>query len=434
MGFNEDIKNVIKKLGSNYPILQYAYNSNEFIPGKSQVFYSGMYWSEEELAVAIESLLVGKWFSAGEKVKEFEHKFAKKIHQLFAVMVNSGSSANLIMIAALKKYYNWQDDDEIIVSVVGFPTTISVISQNGLKPIFVDIEMDTLNFDVSQIETKITNKTKAIFLSPVLGNPPNVDDLIFICEKYNLKLILDCCDSLGTTWLGDWLGQYAVASSHSFYPAHTISTGEGGMVTTDIREVANIARSMVSWGRACICSGTENLLPNGICNHRFDKWLAGYDGTIDHKYVFDYMGYNLKPLDLQGAIGIIQVDKLDEILLKRSISYIEISKIFLKYIDNIAIPKQLQYANTAWFGTPIICNSKEQKRQLVKYLETNKIQTRNYFAGNILMHKGYSHLGDYRLFEKANLIYDWVFFLGASPHYDKKVFEYIDNVVREFPQ
>jgi len=433
MDFNKDIKKLIEKLSLDYPILEYAYNSKEFVPGESQIFYSGMYWSEDEVVAAIESLLVGKWFSAGEKVREFESKFSKKIHQLFGVMVNSGSSANLIMIATLKKYYNWQDGDEIIVSVVGFPTTISVISQNGLVPVFIDIEKDTLNFDLSLIENKITPYTRAIFLSPVLGNPPNIDDLIFICEKYNLKLILDCCDSLGTKWKDKWLGEYAVTSSHSFYPAHTISTGEGGMITTDIREVANIARSLASWGRACVCSGTENLLPNGICNHRFDRWLPAYDGIIDHKYVFDYMGYNLKPLDLQGAIGIVQIDKLNEIIRKRKESRGVISAIFVKHINNIEVPVTYKDADTSWFGTPFICATKEQKEKLVKYLENNKIQTRNYFAGNILMHKGYSLLGNHKDFPKADMVFDLVFFVGASPHYDEKVFKYIDNVLKEFP-
>jgi CDP-4-dehydro-6-deoxyglucose reductase, E1 len=432
MNIDKSIENLINELGENYNILDYAYNAKEFIPGKTNVYYSGMYWNNQEIIAAIEAILIGKWFSAGEKVKEFEHKFARKINQLFGVMVNSGSSANLIMIAALKKYYKWDNGDEILVSVVGFPTTISVIIQNNLIPVFIDIEIDTLNFDINQIESKITPYTKAIFLSPVLGNPPNIDDLIYLCEKHNLKLVLDCCDSLGTRWDGKWLGEYTVASSHSFYPAHTISTGEGGMITTDIRELANLARSFSMWGRACVCSGTENLLPNGICNHRFDKWLTNYDGIVDHKYVFENTGYNLKPLDLQGAIGLVQVDKLDEILQKRRRSQVFITKIFYKNIAYIRSPDVLSQSLTAWFGTPFICGTKEQKINLVKYLENNKIQTRNFFAGNILMHPGYSDLGDYKDYPNANIIYDQVFFVGASPHYDEKIFEYINNILGDF--
>lgn len=432
INIDNEIDSLIKRLGEDYHILQYVYNKNKFIKGETPIYYSGMYWDNREISAAVETLLSGKWFSAGEKVKEFEKVFSRKIHQLFGIMVNSGSSANLIMIASLKKYYGWEDNDEIIVSVVGFPTTVSVIPQNNLKAIFVDIENTTLNFDISEIERKITDKTKAIFLSPVLGNPPDIDDLLYICEKYNLKLILDCCDSLGSKWNGEYLCRYAVASSHSFYPAHIISTGEGGMITTDIREVANIARSMSLWGRGCVCSGVENLLPNGICNHRFDKWIPEYDGIVDHKYVFDYMGYNLKPLDLQGAIGIIQVDKMNDIFTRRKKSWEIISNIFTNAIKECDTISNLPLADTVWFGVGIICPSREFKQKLVKYLEDNKIQTRNYFAGNILMHGGYSHLGDYREFPNANIIYDRVFFIGASPHYDQNVFEYIRETIEGF--
>jgi CDP-6-deoxy-D-xylo-4-hexulose-3-dehydrase len=440
MNIKEEIRDLIEKLGGDYNILEYSYNKNEFIPGETPIYYSGMYWDDREISAAIESILIGKWFSAGEKVEEFENKFAKRINELFAVMVNSGSSANLVMIAALKKYFGWKDGDEIIVSVVGFPTTISVIPQNNLKPVFVDIEPLTLNFDINQIEEKITDKTRAIFVSPVLGNSPNIDDLIYLCEKHDLKFVLDCCDSLGSRWLDlrsesmKYLGEYAVASSHSFYPAHTISTGEGGMVTTNIRNLANIVKSIVTWGRACVCSGTENLLPNGVCNHRFDFWMTPvYAGIVDHKYVFENMGYNLKPLDLQGAIGSVQVDKLTEIITRRERSKKNIEGKFVKNVAYITIPNRTSlYSDVSWFGTPIICETREQKIQLVTHLEKALIQTRNYFAGNILMHKGYMHLGDYTEYPMANMIYDRVFFVGASPHYDTEVFKYFDDVLKRF--
>jgi CDP-6-deoxy-D-xylo-4-hexulose-3-dehydrase len=432
LDIHDEIENLINKLGENYGTLKYVYNGKDFIAGQTPIYYSGPYWDNEEVIAGVTSLLIGKWLSAGEKVKEFEKEFSHKINQLFGVMVNSGSSANLVMINALKEYYKWQDKDEIIVSVVGFPTTISSIYQNNLIPIFIDIELETLNFDLSLIEEKITDKTKAIFLSPVLGNPPNIDILINICEKYNLKLILDCCDSLGGKWKDKYLSEYAVASSHSLYAAHVLCTAEGGAITTNIREVANIAKSLSSWGRGCVCSGEENLLPNGICNHRFDKWLENYDGVIDHKYFFKYMGYNLKPLDLQGSIGLVQLKKLDEIMNKRNISKKSIEAILYKYIKDIKIPQELNFAKTVWFGTPIICSSKEQKQKLVPYFEKNKIQTRNYFAGNILIHPGYSHLGDFKKYPNANQVLDRVFFLGAAPHYNEKIFDYIESILEKY--
>jgi len=319
MNIDYEIGNLIEKLRAEYKIPGYMYsNYDNFIPGVTPVYYSGPYFDDKEVIASVKAMLIGKWMSAGENVTEFEKAFSRKTKNLFSCMVNSGSSANLIMMASLKKYFDWKDGDEIIVSVAGFPTTTSVIAQNGLTPVFVDIEFETLNFDLSLIEKKITNKTKAIILSPVLGNPPNIARLLGICEKHNLKLILDNCDSLGSKWSGKYLNEYAIASSCSFYAAHELCTFEGGMVSTNERGIINIAKSLVSWGRDCVCSGIENLLPNGICNHRFDKWLEGYDGIIDHKYVFGNMGYNLKPIDVSGAVGLVQLEKLDEICEKRN--------------------------------------------------------------------------------------------------------------------
>lgn len=347
-------------------------------------------------------------------------------------MVNSGSSANLVLIAALKKRFNWNDDDEIIVSPVGFATTISVIHQNRLKPVFIDIEWNTLNFDLNQIESKITDKTRAIFVSPVLGNPPDMDKLVAICEKHNIKLVLDNCDSLGSKWNGKYLNEYAVAFSNSFYPAHHISTGEGGMVCTNDEELKKTMMSIAWWGRDCYCVGSANLLACGTCGKRFDKWLDSYDGIIDHKYVFSNMGYNLKPLDLQGAIGSVQLEKLDEIEYKRKHARKIITKIFLQHIPELKVPQQLNQAEACWFGTPFICEEPGLKHRLVAFLEENKIQTRNYFAGNILQHPGYSFLDDASKYPEANKVLDKVFFIGAAPHYTSDVFYYIEETVKKF--
>ncbi len=312
---------------------KYLYNQN-FIPGKSQVLYSGPYWDEREIMSAINTFITGKWVVAGENVHKFESKFAQMFDVKFAQMVNSGSSANLVLITSLKKYFNWNDGDEIIVSPVGFPTTISTIVQNNLVPVFIDIEYETLNFDISLIESKITNKTKAIFVSPVLGNPPDLDKLTEICEKYNLKLVGDSCDSIGTTWKGKHISNYYVAWSSSFYPAHHISTGEGGICCTNIPDLKKLFFSFSNWGRACYCIGSANLLPCGTCGNRFDNWLEAYDGIIDHKYVFDNMGFNLKPLDLQGSLGLVQLSKFEEIDRKRKNSKNIIEGILLKYYNN----------------------------------------------------------------------------------------------------
>ena len=409
---------------------KYLYNK-KFEPGKSQVLYSGPYWDENEILSAIKTLISGKWIVSGENVYKFENKFSKMFGVKFSHMVNSGSSANLVLITALKKFFGWQDGDEIIVSPVGFPTTIAPLVQNNLTPVFIDIEWDTLNFDVTKIEEKITEKTRAIFVSPVLGNPPDMDYLKSICEKYNLHLVGDSCDTLGTKWDDKPISDYYVAWSCSFYPAHHISTGEGGMVCTNIEDLKKLFVSISWWGRDCYCVGSANLLSCGTCQNRFGKWLKSYDGIIDHKYVFTNMGYNLKPMDLQGSIGIEQLSKFEEIDSKRKISKNRVENILLKYVKGLRGVSSLEKSNTCWFGTPFICENKKIKDKLVSFLEENKIQTRNYFAGNILFHPGYSHLGDFEDYPNSNMVLDKVFFLGAAPHYDESVFEYIENVFKE---
>ena len=424
-----ELSNIQALAGNHVP--KYIYNDH-FEPGKTPVYYSGPYWDSNEIVAAMDAFLNGKWIVAGEKVHKFESRFAKKFNQKHAHMVNSGSSANLVLIAALKKRFNWQDDDELIVSPVGFATTVSVIYQNRLKPVFVDIEWDTLNFDVNKIEEKITPKTKGIFISPVLGNPPDFDKLVELANKYNLKLIGDNCDSLGSKWGGLLLTDYYIAHSNSFYPAHHISTGEGGMVCTNDNELKSLFVSFSWWGRDCYCVGSANLLSCGTCGNRFDKWLENYDGIIDHKYVFANMGFNLKPLDLQGAIGLAQLDKFEEIENNRKRSKDTIESLFLKYIPNVRVPQTLDKAEPCWFGTPIICEEEGLKHRLVQHLEDNKIQTRNYFAGNILMHPGFEFLDDYKKYPEANKVLDKVFFVGAAPHYREPVFEYIEDVLKKF--
>jgi len=415
-------------LSENNP--KYLYNQ-KFEPGKSQVLYSGPYWDHQEVLAAINTLISGKWIVTGENVYKFENKFSKMFGVKFSHMVNSGSSANLVLITALKKYFGWNDGDEIIVSPVGFPTTIAPIVQNNMVPVFIDIEWDTLNFDLLKIEEKITERTKAIFVSPVLGNPPDMDFLKSLCEKHNIQLIGDSCDTLGTKWDGKPISDYYVAWSSSFYPAHHISTGEGGMCCTNIADLKKLFVSISWWGRDCYCVGSANLLSCGTCQNRFGKWLDSYDGIIDHKYVFTNMGYNLKPMDLQGSIGLVQLTKFEEIDRKRKNSKNRIESILVKYVEGLKGVESLENSDVCWFGTPFICDNKEIKNKLVSFLEENKIQTRNYFAGNILFHPGYSHLDSIERYPNSNMVLDKVFFLGASPHYDEDVFEYVENVFKE---
>ena len=371
----------------------YFANSN-WEPG-NPVYYSGPYWDNQELGAAVNGILNGKWLPSGEKVYEFERKFSKQFNKGYSLMVNSGSSANLVMIAALKKRFGWQDGDEIIVSCVGFPTT------------------------------------SALFSSPVLGNPYNLDDVLDICDRNKIMLISDNCDSLGSKWNGRFLTDHSIAASCSFYPAHHICTGEGGMISSDDEELINIARSLAWWGRDCYCVGTQNLLACGTCGKRFDKWIENYDGIIDHKYVYSQMGYNLKPMDFQGAIGTVQLTKQDEIHRLRRKNKVLMQEIFER-IPGVRSVNELPEAETSWFGVPIICDNSDTKTKLTKHLEDNKVQTRNYFAGNILMHPGYRHLDYYRNYPNACKVLDLVFFVGCSPTITEEMIEYVGTVVDSF--
>ena len=411
---------------------RYLQNYDNFKPGEDYVMYSGQLWDEREMELSLKAFLTGKWISAGENVEKFQIRFSKKYNVKQSHMVNSGSSANLVMIGALKKYFGWKDNDEVIVSPVGFPTTIAPLMQNNLKPVFIDIEFDTLNFDVNLIEEKITPRTKAIVVSPVLANPPDMDFIRELCVRHNLILVGDNCDSLGTKWNGQLITDMYFCWSTSFYPAHHISTGEGGMVSSNNSGFIDIVRSLSWWGRDCYCVGSNNQLPCGTCGNRFDRWLDTYDGIIDHKYIFSHAGYNLKPLDMQGAIGVAQLEKVDFIDSKRREHKARLSNLLTKYW-NIRIADTLPQADPSWFGVPIICETQQVKEKLVAYLEANKIQTRNYFAGNILLHPGFKHLDDYNNYPLANKALSHVFILGCPPFWNDKVFEYIEEVLKKCP-
>lgn len=421
----------IKELAQEKPRYTYDYNT-EFTPGVTPVYYSGPYFDSTELEYAIKALVTGKWLVAGEHVQRFQNQFARKFNVNNAHMVNSGSSANLVMVAALKKYFNWDETAEIIVSPVGFPTTIAPIIQNGMKAVFADIEMATLNFDLNRVREKITPNTKAVFVSPVLGNPPDMEQLKKLCDDNNLVMIGDNCDSLGSRWDGKLINEYYTAWSCSFYPAHHITTGEGGMVCSNNAEIVNIARSFSWWGRDCHCVGSANLLACGTCGNRFDKWLENFDGVVDHKYVFTNMGYNLKPLDLQGAMGLAQLEKFDEIEVLRRSSKGVLTELLKKYVPEVRVAMDFFEADPSWFGVPIIAETAEIKTKLQKHFEDNKIQTRNYFAGNILLHPGYKHLDDYTKYPNANKALSHVFFIGASPHYNTAVFDYYEEVLKKW--
>jgi dTDP-4-amino-4,6-dideoxygalactose transaminase len=430
--FTSDFRALLAQHGINHP--RFAHGAEPFDPAKPRVLYSGPFFDQEELVAAVTALCEGKWAVSGEIVHRFELEFSKIVKQAETVAVNSGSSADLLMVAAAKKRYGWKDGDAVLVSPCGFPTTVAAIIQNGLTPIFIDIEWDTLNFDLIDIvyELEYGRDIRAILLSPVLGNPPDMDLLAKLARDYDVKLLGDLCDSLGTTWRGQPLASYCDVSTTSSYPAHHYTTLNGGTISSNDTELIRIARSMSQWGRACWCVGTGNLLPKGTCGSRFTYWLAGVDCLTDHRYVYENVGWNVQQVDCLAAIGLAQLNKLGTIHEKRRASFQRVSEILRTHVPAAQPVKVLPEANPSWFGVPVILNDEGVKARLVAHLEAHGIQTRSYFAGNLLRHPAYANLGRAEEFPNADAVLKRVFWLGAAPFYTEEHFVHIEKTLKEF--
>lgn len=414
--------------------------SKQWIAGTDWVQYSGSVLDEREYIAVIECLLDG-WLALGENGIRFENKFPKRLGKEHGCLANSGSSANLLMITALasKKLWNLPKGSKIITPVAGFPTTINPIIQNGFTPVFIDIEMDTLNLNIQQLEEAAKSGASALVFAHVLGNPPNMDAVMDIVRRYDLILIEDCCDALGSTYKGHALGSFGEMATCSFYPAHHITMGEGGFIATKTKEQEMILKSLREWGRGCYCSGkAASCLKNGMCKKRFSNWLPSLpDEVFDHKYVYEEIGYNLKPLDLQAAMGLVQLEKLDSIIETRKHNYRRLFDIFSRYDDKFILPKATEGSDPAWFAFPVTvkANAGFKRTELTMFFEDNKIQTRNYFGGNILLQPGYAHLaqGDPIVdFPNATTATTNTFFLGTSPRITDPQIDYIEEILTNF--
>ena len=387
-------------------------------------------------------MLTGSWLSSGEEVAKFEAHYSNKIGMKKSIMCNSGSSANLLMISALKskRKFNFENIS-IATPVAGFPTTVNPILQNNFAPVFIDVELESLNIDLDLLEKELErNKNiRALIFAHVLGIPPNLDRVLELCVKYNVLYLEDNCDGLGGKWKGKLLGSFGVMSICSFYPAHHITSGEGGIVSTNDNVLADILRSLCWWGRGCYCIGKNNLLPNGTCGKRFSKWLPDLNIETDHKYVFEEIGYNLKPMDLQGAILQEQLKKLDRDTSLRQRNYYMYKAFFNKYRDLFIDHKIDSRVEPSPFGFPVTLKDgiNFKKHEMVKFLEEKKIQTRNYFAGNILNHTAYF---DYCIknnvkaidFPVANKVTRDTFFLGVSSLITAEQVNYVVECLKEF--
>lgn len=411
--------------------------NQSFVPGETRVNYAGRVFDENEMIAVVDSVL-DFWLTLGKKGREFCENFSNYLGMKHCLVTNSGSSSNLIALTALCSPViknPMKPGDEVITTAMTFPTTLNPIIQNGLVPVFIDIEEDTYNIDASKIEEAITDRTRAIVFAHTLGNPAEMDKIMSIAQKYNLYVVEDTCDALDSMYDGKLCGTFGDFSTNSFYAAHHMTMGEGGAVCTNSTELYRAALSIRDWGRACFCE-TGEANPNGACGHRFDFKFEGLPDGYDHKYVYNNIGYNLKPLDIQCAMGIEQLKKLPQFTEARKANFRVLYDCFKQYEDKFILPRALPKSDPSWFAIPITVREDAEfsKKEFVTFLESNKIETRMLFAGNILKQPGYKNIvhrisGDLKY---TNQVLERTFFLGVYPGLTRERLDYMVDCINKF--
>ena len=402
----------------------------DFIPGKSRIHYAGRVYDEKEMQAMVDSVL-DFWLTLGEKGKHFVSDFTTLMGMKFGLVVNSGSSANLAAVSALcspQITNRMKPGDEVITTALAFPTSLNPILQNGLIPVFIDVEEGTYNLDASKLEQALSGRTRAIFFAHTLGNPAQMDVIMDFARAHDLYVIEDTCDALDSFYAGRRCGTFGDISTYSFYAAHHITMGEGGALLTNNLNLYRQALSIRDWGRACYCqTGEEN--PNGACGHRWDQIYDKLPDGYDHKYIYSNIGYNLKPLDIQCAMGIEQLKKLPEFSKKRRENFKLLYERLKKHEEYFILPKALPKSDPSWFCFPLTVREGTvfTRKELVMFLERNGIETRMLFAGNILNHPAYSDI-TYHIsgtLENTNQIMNGTFFVGIYPGLTKEMLSYI---------
>lgn len=421
-------------------------NNSDFIPAAGKVM------DENDLFNMIDASL-DFWLTADRFDQKFCNKFKEFLGRDYVLTTNSGSSANLLAISSLTshklKEKSLSKGDEVITVPAGFPTTVTPIIQNGLVPVFVDLNLETYNIDIDQIEESLSDKTKAIFVAHTLGNPFNVNKVLEIAEAYDLWVIEDNCDALGSKYNGQYTGTFGHISTFSFYPAHHITMGEGGAVTTNNKDLYKILLSYRDWGRDCYCSpGSDNT-----CGMRFNQQFGELPFGYDHKYVYSHLGYNLKITDWQAAIGLSQLYKLPDFIEKRKNNFKRLYFELKELKDFLYLPEAIENSEPSWFGFPLTLKEGVgfSKKDLVSHLEEKKIGTRQLFAGNILRQPAFVD-GDvkfrirnsgllnsrklspehYQLLPVSDIIMNSTFWLGIWPGIGNEEIEIISNNIRSF--
>lgn len=412
------------------------HNTREYHVG-DRIPYAGRVYDESEMVNLVDSSLEF-WLTAGRYTDQFEKEFAKYLGIRFCSIVNSGSSANLLAFMTLTSPLLGErrilPGDEVITVAAGFPTTVTPMLQYGAVPVFVDVTIPQYNIDVTKLEDALSEKTKAVMIAHTLGNPFDLKAVKDFCDKYNLWLVEDNCDALGSKYEldGDWryTGTIGDIGTSSFYPPHHMTMGEGGAVYTDNPLLNKIMRSFRDWGRDCVCpSGKDNL-----CGHRFDRQYGELPLGYDHKYVYSHFGYNLKATDMQAAVGCAQLEKLDSFTEARKHNFAYLSERLKGTVDKLILPEACAHSEPSWFGYLITCREGIDKNKIVRYLEENGVQTRMLFAGNLIkqpcfdemrkLGKGYRVVGD---LQQTDRIMNDSFWIGVYPGMTEAMLDYMTD-------
>ena len=415
---------------------KFSKNINKaIIPGESYIPVSGKVIDEEDVLWGIESMM-DAWLTAGRFSLKLERELARYFGSRFSLLVNSGSSANLLAFYALTspKLLDRaiKPGDEIITVAAGFPTTINPMIQFGCIPVFVDVNIPSYNIKVEDIEKAITPKTKAIMLAHALGNPFNLNVVMAIAKKYNLWVVEDDCDSLGATYDGKKTGTFGDLATLSFYPAHHITMGEGGAVLVNNASLKKITESFRDWGRDCWCPpGKDNT-----CGERYCQKLGDLPDGYDHKYTYSHIGFNLKVTDMQAAIGLSQLTKADYFVARRKDNHAILSDLFKEFEEHFILPVATENSEPSWFGFMLTVRegSPIDRNKFVEYLELNKIGTRLFFGGNLLKQPAYYNLNYRKIDDLKNtdLLMNNSFWLGVWPGLNQVHYDYIINLVRTY--
>lgn len=432
-GSAEALRAQIRELVAEYH--EVAFPDRPFVPGESPIAVSGKVFDAGEMQCLVDSAL-DFWLTTGRFAAQFEREFARVMGIRHALLVNSGSSANLVALSALTSPTlgdrRLRPGDEVITVATGFPTTVNPAIQNGLVPVFTDVHIPTYNIDVSQLAAALSDRSRAIMVAHTLGNPFDLETVTSFARKHGLWLIEDCCDAVGATFGGRGVGTFGDLATVSFYPAHHITMGEGGAVLTAKPALKRLVESFRDWGRDCWCEpGVDNT-----CGKRFGWKLGDLPCGYDHKYTYSHVGYNLKLTDMQAAVGVAQLPKLAGFIDRRRRNFNILHEALRDLEDVLILPQATPGSEPSWFGFPIAVRTDASftRDSLVHHLESRKIATRLLFGGNLVRQPAYRDV-QYRTvgeLPNADFVMNQVFWLGVYPGLESPQMEYISEMIHRF--